>query len=52
MVKLGDLGIAKLTEATIHADTFAGSRPYMSPEILACENHDMNYSFKTDIWLV
>ena len=52
VVKLGDLGVAKLTEATIHADTFTGTRPYMSPELFACENrrNKKSYSFNTDIW--
>lgn len=51
MVKLGDLGISKLTEGTMNAQTFAGTMIYMSPELLECLfNKEQNYSFKTDIW--
>ena len=48
VVKIGDLGVSKITENTIHADTFAGTRIYMSPELLRNER----YSYKTDIWFV
>lgn len=52
MVKIADLGVARITRETLHAHTFAGTRVYMSPEMFACEvrNDQSKYSDKTDIW--
>lgn len=46
IVKLADLGVAKLMRDTIMAKTYIGTVSYMSPEQL---NGD-EYSFPTDIW--
>lgn len=48
-VKLGDLGTARLKsdKSTFElCSTYAGSFPYMSPEM---RNREA-YSFKTDVW--
>ena len=46
-IKIGDLEISKqLSENTLYAKTFAGTRNYMSPEIF---NNDI-YNNKVDIW--
>ena len=46
-IKIGDLGISKqLSENTLYAQTFAGTRNYMAPEIF---NNDI-YNNKVDIW--
>ena len=46
VIKLADLGIAKVMLDTIRADTYIGTLEYMSPELKKSEN----YSFPTDIW--
>ena len=48
VVKIGDLGVAKITEDTIHANSMAGTRIYMSPQILSFQD----YTDKTDVWFV
>ena len=45
MLKLADLGCAKVLQDTLHANTYAGTMTYMSQELI-----DQNYSFPTDIW--
>ena len=58
MVKIGDMGLSKITQNSLHAYTLAGTREYMSPEMYKCtleEIQDANseslwYSDKTDIW--
>ena len=47
-IKIGDLGIARSfnTTSTQEISTFAGTRAYMSPEMLVRNK----YSFNTDIW--
>jgi len=46
-LKLADLGISKILESTVaSAHTFAGTKAYMSPEIL----DEGVYDCKTDIW--
>ena len=45
-VKIGDLGIAKLLQNTIHAYTFIGTPYYLSPEIL----EEKPYNEKSDVW--
>ena len=49
MIKIGDLGISKLLEST-KASTYAGTLPYMSPELFKCLHDISSYSAKTDIW--
>ena len=49
MIKLGDLGLAKLLENT-KASTFAGTLLYMSPEQFRCLSEHGEYTAKTDIW--
>lgn len=46
MVKLADLGTAKVMQDIIVTDTYAGTEVYMSPEMFNREE----YSFPTDIW--
>ena len=48
-MKLGDLGISKLMENT-HASTYAGTLPYMSPEVFKAQFQDNIYYPNTDIW--
>jgi len=50
VVKLANLGMAKFMERST-TGTFAGTRPYMSPEIPTDENEHGNYTYKSDIWL-
>ena len=58
MVKIGDMGLSKLTQNSLHAYTLAGTREYMSPEMDNCtlgETQDASdqspwYSGKTDVW--
>ena len=45
-VKIGDLGVAKILQNTIHAHTFIGTPYYLSPEI--CE--EKPYNEKSDVW--
>lgn len=45
-IKIGDFGVSKLLDATIHSVTRAGSACYMSPEII----DGKQYSNKTDVW--
>ena len=59
VLKIGDLGLAKLLEGTL-GRTFAGTRAYMSPEqykwIRATEeDHEETdelepFSFSSDVW--
>ena len=46
MIKLADLGTAKVMEDSFVTETQAGTKGYMSPEMRANEK----YSFPTDIW--
>ena len=46
VIKLGDLGVAKVMQHYNMAHTRAGTQNYMSPEMRANEE----YSFPTDIW--
>lgn len=48
VVKIGDLGVSKIIASTIHAQSLAGTRNYMSPEQLSNEK----YTEKTDVWFV
>jgi len=51
VVKIGDLGISKLNEKTLNANTFAGTKCYMSPEQYKCIlDENQTYSYNTDIW--
>lgn len=52
MVKLGDLGIAKLVKDTSVSRTYAGTKVYMSPEVheTSYKDDDVGYSFPADIW--
>ena len=45
-VKIGDLGIAKILQNTVHARTFIGTPYYISPEL--CK--DLPYDKKSDVW--
>ena len=45
-VKIGDLGVAKILQNTIHAYTFIGTPYYLSPEIL----EEKPYNEKSDVW--
>ena len=45
VIKLADLGAARVIEKSILANTYTGTVEYMSPEQLKRE-----YSFPTDIW--
>ena len=45
-VKIGDLGIAKILQNTVHARTFIGTPYYISPEL--CK--DLPYDNKSDVW--
>jgi len=48
-LKLADLGIARLVENTVgNAQTFAGTKPYMCPEML----YEDPYTVKADMWAV
>ena len=46
MVKIGDFGVSKILDSTIHSITTAGSHCYMSPEIV----EGKKYKNKTDVW--
>jgi len=48
-IKIGDLGISKIMENT-HASTFAGTLPYMSPEVFKAQFMQSEYYPITDIW--
>ena len=48
-IKLGDLGICKLMENS-HGSTYAGTLPYMSPEVFKAKFSDNIYYPNTDIW--
>ena len=51
VAKICDFGISKEMIGTIHAQTFAGTKPYMSPELWECCSTDSGeYSFNTDVW--
>ena len=52
VVKIGDLGIATIVENSGSAHTFAGTRPYMSPELYKSFMSRPFYNNKTDVWLV
>ena len=45
-VKIGDLGVAKILQNTMHAYTFIGTPFYLSPEIL----EEKPYNEKSDVW--
>ena len=45
VIKLADLGAAKVMQESILANTYTGTVDYMSPELLRRE-----YSFPTEIW--
>ena len=45
-IKIGDFGISKKLDGTIHAKTIAGTKNYMAPEIIKGEK----YTNKIDIW--
>ena len=51
VIKLADFGLSKCVEASV-ASTVAGSRPYMSPQIIKCILDSGTYTKKTDIWLI
>ena len=44
--KIGDLGVAKILQNTMHAHTFIGTPFYLSPEIL----EGKPYNEKSDVW--
>lgn len=46
MLKLGDLGIARIIETTKSLHEMAGTISYMSPELFKNES----YSFNSDVW--
>ena len=48
-MKLADLGTSKLMENT-HASTYAGTLPYVSPEVFKSQFQDNIYYPNTDIW--
>ena len=48
-IKLGDLGLSKLIDKS-HASTYAGTLPYMSPEVFKALSEDNIYYPNTDIW--
>ena len=48
-IKVADLGVAKMMENT-HASTYAGSPPYMSPEVFKAQVLSISYYSNTDIW--
>lgn len=45
-VKVGDMGLCRITKSTVNAQSFAGTQVYMSPET----HKKQKYSFRTDIW--
>jgi len=47
-VLLGDFGTAKVLESTFHGYDFAGTKPYMAPEVLRDEGEA--YGASADIW--
>lgn len=52
VVKLADLGMAKVLCGGTIGRTYVGTKSYMSPELDRCELDEENtYSFKTDVWL-
>ena len=48
-MKLANLGTSKLMENT-HASTYAGTLPYVSPEVFKSQFQDNIYYPNTDIW--
>lgn len=46
-IKIGDLGCARHKITHENINSFAGTIPYISPEVF----EQQNYSFTTDIWL-
>lgn len=50
VVKIGDLGVAKLIEKSTIAKTYIGTRLYMSPELEKCLENQNQYTFVTDVW--
>ena len=46
VIKLADLGCAKVMLDTLRANTYLGTIDYMSPEL----KNFQDYSFSTDIW--
>ena len=46
LIKIGDLGVAKIIHSQTKANTFLGTPYYMSPEL--CEGKP--YNFKSDVW--
>lgn len=51
VIKLADMGLSRMTNDTGSVYSMAGSREYISPEILECVlDSEKSYSFKTDIW--
>lgn len=51
VVKLADLGMAKVLSGGTIGRTYVGTKSYMSPELDRCEEEENTYSFKTDVWL-
>ena len=48
-IKLGDLGLSKLMENS-HAQTYAGTPLYMSPEVFKAQSTETKYYPNTDVW--
>jgi serine/threonine protein kinase len=52
-IKIADLGVSKIIDMDrTNASTYAGTIPYMSPEVFRSQTDDVKYYPNTDVWYI